>query len=131
MPWIETRTYNHMEYFKYELKQFIFQMLIIFAIRSHWVRYWLIYTVQSRCLSSLVDIHICLFSRKWLATPGLYSLVYTVYKIYTLTCQATSNGMQLSKYTRHTCIFLWKSVTNNFWDGQIVSQIVQSISQSS
>ena len=74
VPWIDTRAYNRMEYFKYELKQFIFETLIIFEIRPHWVRYWFMYTVQSRCLSGLVDIHICLFSRKWLGTLVLVPL---------------------------------------------------------
>ena len=45
------------------------QMLITFAIRLHWVCYWLIYTEKIRCLSSLVDIYICLFNQKWLGTP--------------------------------------------------------------
>ena len=46
-------------------------MLIFFTIRSHWLHYRLIYTVQSRCLSGRGDIHICLFSRKWLGTTAL------------------------------------------------------------
>ena len=69
VPWVGTRAYNRMEYYKYKLKQFIFQMLIVFAIRPHWVRYQLIYNVQSRCLPSLVDIYMCLFGREWLGTP--------------------------------------------------------------
>ena len=62
-----------MVYFKYETKQFMFQMLITFATRPHRVRYWLIYTVKIRCLSSLVDIYIRLFNQKWLGTPALAS----------------------------------------------------------
>ena len=37
-----------------------------------WVRYWLIYAVQSMYLLGLVDICICLFNQKWLGTPDLY-----------------------------------------------------------
>ena len=36
-----------------------------------WVRYWLIYSVQSACLPGLVSIYKCLFNQKWLGTPVL------------------------------------------------------------
>ena len=51
LSWFGTRAYNRVVYFKYKAKQFMFQMLITFAIRPHWVRYWLIFTVKSRCVS--------------------------------------------------------------------------------
>ena len=51
---IGTRPYNGVVYFKYEIKQFIFLLFIL------WVRYWLIYAVQRMCLSGLVDICVCL-----------------------------------------------------------------------
>ena len=53
------------------LKQYIFQMLIIFALRPYLVRYWLIRVVQSGRLSSVVDIYICPFNQEWLSTPAL------------------------------------------------------------
>ena len=45
-------------YFKYEIKQFIFLMLIIIALCPNWVRYCLIYAVQSWCLSDLGNNYI-------------------------------------------------------------------------
>ena len=71
-----------MVYFKYETKLFMLQMLITFAIRLHWVCYWLIYTEKIRCLSSLVDIYVCLFNQKWLgiyiALPSIEMLLFVV-----------------------------------------------------
>ena len=64
-----------MAYFKYEKKLHIFLMGIIIAIPSHLVRNWLIYAVQSLCLSGRVDIYRCLFNQKWLGTSELDRLV--------------------------------------------------------
>ena len=62
-----------MVYFKYKKKLF---MLLIFEIRPHWERYWLIYTVESRCLSSIVDIYICFFNKKRLGTSVLVCVCF-------------------------------------------------------
>ena len=48
-------------------------MLIIFAFHLNWLRYWLIYVEQSKCLPGLVDAYICLFDLKWLGTPDVES----------------------------------------------------------
>ena len=44
-----------------------------------WVRYWLIYAVQSMCFPGLVDICVCVFNQKWLGTPDLYYVPVNYY----------------------------------------------------
>ena len=58
-------------------------MLVIFVICPHLVHYWLICTVQSMCLSILVErhIHVCFFKSGW--APLIYidftaGIAYTV-----------------------------------------------------
>ena len=76
------RASNRIEYFKNEIKQLIFQMLVIFVICPHLVHYWLIFTVQSMCPSILVDIYnVSLIKSGW--APLIYidftaRIVYTV-----------------------------------------------------
>ena len=54
------RPYNDVVYFKYEIKQFIFLMFIL------WIRYWFIHAVQSMCLLGLVDIaYVSLIKSGW------------------------------------------------------------------
>ena len=42
-----------------------------------WVRYWLIYAMQSVCLPGQVDICVCLFNQKWLGPPALTFLMFS------------------------------------------------------